>query len=99
MLRICDHAVRTMTYIHLRLYASLNRYLPPHRRQVAFRLPIQPGQTLGDVIDQLGVPRDEIALITADGQPVGVSHSAGAGERIALYPEFHSREIAGRLMR
>ncbi len=84
-----------MIYVYLRLYASLNRHLPPHRRQTAFRLPIQPGQTLGDLIDQLGVPADEIALITSDGQPVSLSHQAEAVERIAVYPAFTHIDITG----
>lgn len=82
-----------MATIHLRLYEELNACLPPERRKRTFAYDVADGTTVGEVVDGLGVPREEIDLVLGDGVAVGFDHRVGDGERIALYPVFESLDV------
>ena len=78
----------------LRLYAELNDFLPPQRRQVRF-LHAYPGRSsIKDVVESLGVPHPEIGLLLVGGQSVGFDYVVQDGDRISVYPYFSSLEIA-----
>jgi uncharacterized protein with PIN domain len=83
----------TMATIHLRLYEELNDYLPVDRRKRTFAIDVHDGATVGEVVDGVGVPREEIDLVLVDGVPVGFDHRVRDGERIALYPVFEALDV------
>jgi len=82
-----------MPTIHLRLYEELNDYLPLERRKRTFALQVADGRTVGEVVDELGVPRGAIDLALVDGEPVGFVHRVCDGERLALYPVFEAFDV------
>jgi hypothetical protein len=76
-----------------RFYGELNDFLPPRYRQVSFPHPIQPGGSVKDAIEALGVPHPEIALLLVNGESVGFDRAIRGGDHIAAYPEFTTLAI------
>lgn len=84
-----------MKYAIFRFYADLNFFLPEDRRQRAFAYPVYGGdQSVKHLIEALGVPHTEIALILVDGAAVDFNHIVQSGEQIAVYPPFTSLQLA-----
>lgn len=73
-----------------RFYGDLNHFLPANRRQQAIVRPFRSAASVKDMIEALGVPHPEVALVVVDGEPVGFDHLVTGGERIAAYPRFES---------
>lgn len=47
------------------------------------------------MIEALGVPHTEVALVLANGTPVGLDWAINDGDRIAVYPKFERIDISG----
>jgi len=72
--------------VTLRLYGTLNDFLPRESRQrdVVRDAPLP--CSVKDLLESSGVPHPEIGLILIDGVPVGFEAPVPAGARIAAYP-------------
>jgi uncharacterized protein with PIN domain len=79
----------------VRLYGSLNDFLPPARRGHEFVHPFNGRPTVKDVLESLGVPHVELDVVLVDGVPVLLSHQLEGGERLAAYPAFHTLDVEG----
>lgn len=77
-----------------RLYGELNDFLAPARRQRTFACPCAQGATTKHMLEALGVPHTEVALILVDGEPATFDRLLRDGERVAAYPRFASFDIA-----
>ena len=80
--------------VHFRFYEELNDFLPPARRKQDFAIPYNRA-SVKDMIESLGVPHTEVDLILANGVSVDFSYLVQPGDRISVYPEFESFDIAG----
>ncbi|WP_313086380.1 Mut7-C RNAse domain-containing protein [Pseudomonas sp.] len=87
-----------MTTATFRFYARLNAFLSRERRGQAFSCPCAQRATTKHMIEALGVPHTEVALVLADGNPVGLDWQIGEGERIAVYPALAQLDV-GSLVR
>lgn len=76
-----------------RFYGSLNDFLPAHRRQKSFSCGFKPPQSVKHLIESLGVPHPEVALIVISGDSVDFHYLVAPGDRVAVYPEGHKRDI------
>lgn len=47
------------------------------------------------MIEALGVPHTEVALVLANGTPAGLDWAINDGDRIAVYPKFERLDITG----
>ena len=56
--------------------------------------PIGEPRSVKDVIESVGVPHPEVALILVDDQPVDFDHLVVGGERVAAYPPFHELALS-----
>jgi molybdopterin synthase sulfur carrier subunit len=70
------------TFVQLKLFATLNQFMPP----AADRYPVQSGITVGDLLDQLHIPPDQAKLIFIDGIKSDLSRPLTGGERIGIFP-------------
>lgn len=52
-------------------------------------------RSVKDLVESLGVPHPEIALVLVDDEPVGFDHLLSGGERVAVFPPFHGIDLAG----
>jgi len=84
-----------MTNVTLRFYEELNLHLPEHWRKTDFEFEFKEELTIQGIIESLGVPSEEIDLILAEGQSVGLGYVPRTGERVSLYPVFETLNISG----
>lgn len=83
-----------MTNATFRFYSRLNAFLPGERRGQAFSCACARSATTKHMIEALGVPHTEVALVLANGEPVGLDWLIRDGDRIAVYPRFKQFDIA-----
>lgn len=77
----------------IRVYAELNDFLTPDRRQrdVPYHFFVAP--SVKDAVEALGVPHTEIDLVLANGAPVDFAYRLADGDRISVYPTFERLDI------
>jgi uncharacterized protein with PIN domain len=80
--------------IEVRFYAELNDFLPPHRRQRAFKYRFQGTPSIKDTVEAIGVPHTEVDVILVDGKSVDFCHVLRGGERVAVYPVFERYDVS-----
>ncbi len=77
-----------------RFYEELNDFLPAERRKRSFSHDFKGTPAVLDAIEALGVPHVEVDLILVNGGSVDFARRIADGDRIAVYPEFESLDIA-----
>lgn len=78
--------------VTLRMYGSLNDFLPAGRRHVAFQQTEPQRTSVKDLLEAAGVPHTEIDLILANDERVGFDVMVAPGDRIAAFPVFRTLE-------
>jgi uncharacterized protein len=73
-----------LTAVSLRLYAELAELVGAARHLV----PVTGARSVKDVVESVGVPHVEVALLLCDGEPVGFDHLVVGGERVAALPSL-----------
>jgi uncharacterized protein with PIN domain len=86
-------------FVHF--HGRLNDFLPRTRRDVRFRYALRAPASIKDVIEAIGVPHPEVALILVNGMAVDFSRPAFDEDDVAVYPfstslDDHDRIRAGR---
>jgi uncharacterized protein with PIN domain len=82
-----------MPSAHLRFYAHLNDFLHRTRRQKSFDHAFDGTPSVKDMIESLGVPHTEVALILANDAPVDFAYHVRDGDRISVYPPFEHLDL------
>jgi uncharacterized protein len=77
-----------------RFHGELNDLLGPSDRGHAVESDVAPGTTVKDMVESLGVPHTEIDVILVNGASVGFEHRLVDGDRVKVYPPFHSLEVS-----
>jgi uncharacterized protein with PIN domain len=77
----------------VRLYGSLNDFLPAARRQSTLVCAFDSSPSVKDLVEALGVPHPEIDLLVVDGQSVDFSHRLRDGDRVAVYPLMRAFDL------
>ncbi len=72
-----------MPRVKLNLYAALRSYVGG---KPAVELEIQPGQSVGDVLDRLGVPREQTRIVFVNSRAASLSDALSGGEQIGVFP-------------
>ena len=68
--------------IDLRLYASLQKYMPPDASQYA----IEPGMRIADIVHRLKIPVAQSKLIFINGIKKDLDTTLSGAERVAIFP-------------
>ncbi len=76
-----------------RFYGSLNDFLTPARRQIAFSHYVKDRASIKDAIEALGVPHPEVDLILVNDDSVGFAYLLQDGDFISVYPHPESLEV------
>lgn len=79
----------------LRFYADLNDFLPGPRRQQRFLHRFEGTVSVKDMVESLGVPHPEIALILANGLSVSFAYLVQDGDDLSVYPHFTALDLSG----
>jgi uncharacterized protein with PIN domain len=76
-----------------RFYAELNDFLAPNQRGAELRAVAKGPVSVKHMIEALGVPHTEAALVLANGKRVDFNYPVQDGDRFSVYPVF--RTLAG----
>jgi uncharacterized protein with PIN domain len=77
-----------------RFYDGLNDFLARERRGAAFGTPCARDATTKHMIEALGVPHTEVALILVNGESSALERILEEGDRVAVYPRFTRLDVA-----
>ena len=83
-----------MTIATFRFYARLNAFLPAERRGRAFACSCARKATTKHMIEALGVPHTEVALVLVNGESASLDRLIEEGARIAVYPKFETLDVS-----
>lgn len=83
-----------MIQVRFRFYEELNDYLPEEMRKVWIESRIETKPSVGEMIQSLGIPLDDIDLILVNQQSKGFDYFLQDGDRISVYPQFESFDIS-----
>jgi uncharacterized protein len=78
-----------------RFYAGLNCFLPAEQRQQTIPYVLPARTAVKHPIEACGVPHTEVELLLVNGAPQGFDYILQRGDRVAVYPAFHTLPIAG----
>jgi molybdopterin converting factor small subunit len=73
----------TQQHIHLKLFATLYKFLPKEGRET---VEIRSGTTVAELVSQLGIPESEAKLIFVDGKKGSLTTLLQGGERVGIFP-------------
>jgi len=82
-----------MPNVILRFYEELNEYLPPEKQKRDFEVCFEDDRTLGQVLEEQGVPCSDVDLILVNGQSLDFDYELREGDRVSVYPVFESLDI------
>lgn len=69
-------------YIDLKLYATLNKFLPSTPNQYS----VESGETVLSLIEKLGIPVNQAKLIFINGVKSELTTPLHGGERVGIFP-------------
>ena len=69
-------------YIILNLFANLKTYTPVSSN----RYPVTPGITVKRLLEEIGVPENEVKLVFIDGIKRDLAFALIGGERVGIFP-------------
>ena len=72
-----------MPHVHVNLYATLRRHIDG---APSVEVEIDPGQTIAEVLDGLGVPSDQTRIIFLNNRAAGLLDRVEGGEQIGVFP-------------
>ncbi len=76
----------TAMRIEVRLFANLAAYLPPGSDGRRAQLSVEEAATAGQILDQLGVPREDAKLIFIDSVHGELSTAVHSGSVLSVFP-------------
>ena len=65
----------------VRLFASLQKYRPGQDKAE-----LEDGTTVGDFLEQAGIPLSEVAIVLVNGKHANSEQSLNDGETLSLFP-------------
>ncbi len=71
---------------HFRFHHELNDFIAWPNREREFNCPFPPNATAKHMIEALGVPHTEVALVFIDGKEVNMGQRLQPGDRVCVYP-------------
>jgi molybdopterin synthase sulfur carrier subunit len=75
-----------MITVHVKLFATLRRVCPDLSLGQSFRVALPEGATVADLIDELGLPEEEIKLVFVNATYRELDHILSAGDEIGIFP-------------
>ena len=72
--------------VEVRLFATLQSYLPAGARGDGVSLELPPGATVADVMASLKIPRDVACLMVVNGRDADPEQVLAPGDELAMFP-------------
>ncbi len=75
-----------MNKVEVRLYASLRKYHPNPGNNEAFVIELGDEAKLGNLLDKLEIPRQEVGILMVNGKWQKESYLLQDGDRLGFFP-------------
>jgi len=75
-----------MIQVEVRLHASLEWIRPGLKAGEALPLELKKGITVGQMVEELGIPKEGVHLVLINGRMRFLKHPLSDGDRVALFP-------------
>jgi molybdopterin synthase sulfur carrier subunit len=72
--------------VNVHVFATLRRYVPELGIGQVLEMDVDPGTTLADIQDRLGLPDKEVKVVMRNGLQAELSDTVLDGDRIAFIP-------------
>lgn len=72
--------------ISVRLFATLQRYLPPPKPGEATEVDVPDGTTVAGLIDKLSVPMEQVKIVMINGIHAREDQVLREGDRVGIFP-------------
>lgn len=72
--------------VEVRVFATLRRHLPDLALGGSLTLSVDPGTTLEEVRDLLGLPAGEVKIVMRNSRQAAMDETVAEGDRIAFIP-------------
>jgi sulfur carrier protein ThiS len=72
--------------VEVRVFSGLERFLEKKRFGEPFSVEIQEGSSLRDLLEQIGIPEDQVFTTLIDGKHREPDYILNEGERVSLFP-------------
>ena len=72
-----------MPQVKVGLYAGLRQYIGGAS---SLDVEIAPGQTVGQVLNSLGVPAEKAHIVFVNSRAAGLDHPLHGGEQVSIFP-------------
>ncbi|RLC31897.1 MAG: MoaD/ThiS family protein [Deltaproteobacteria bacterium] len=70
------------THVKIKLFATLKKYSPADAENYS----VEPGTTVGDLLEQLGIPEQEAKIIFIDSVKVSLDTVLNEGMTVSIFP-------------
>ncbi|RJX17994.1 MAG: MoaD/ThiS family protein [Desulforudis sp.] len=75
-----------MPKVSVRLFATLQRYLPPANIGEATVMDVSPGTTVQSLLGELGVPLEQVKIVMINGIHTETDYVLQEGDRVGVFP-------------
>nr|WP_245574345.1 MoaD/ThiS family protein [Desulfovirgula thermocuniculi] len=72
--------------LEVRVFSGLEKYIPGARFGQAIEVERPEGTTLADLVDSLGIPRDQVFAALVNGRHAPLDRVLQPGDRVSLFP-------------
>jgi molybdopterin converting factor small subunit len=72
-----------MARVKLNAYATLRAYLGGAASK---ETEIEPGQTVGELLDRMGIPRDQTRIVFVNSRAASLADRLQGGEHVGVFP-------------
>jgi sulfur-carrier protein len=72
--------------IRVKLYATLSRYFSHTGPGIPFEIEVPNGATVGDLVNGLKLPREEVKLFFVKGRARPIDWPLEAGDEVGIFP-------------
>lgn len=73
-------------HVNVVVFATLRRYVPGLGIGQPLEMDVEPGTTLAEIQDNLGLPENEVRIVMRNGLQAELSDTVQDGDRIAYIP-------------
>jgi molybdopterin synthase sulfur carrier subunit len=75
-----------MITVHVKLFATLRRYRPGLDLGEAFPVELPEGSTVGDLVQRLGLPGEEVKIVFVNALFRDRAHVLADGDEMGIFP-------------
>lgn len=83
-----------MVTARFRFYAQLNNFLPRQWRQREFARVCARAATVKHMVEALGIPHTEVAIVLVNGESCGFDRLLSDGDSVAVFPPFLALDVS-----